>query len=132
MKASLGSEQWCTFLGNVNRDELLAVYSRNEIACFPSWWEAYGIVCLEAMACPMLTIGSNKGGMKEIITDGVDGFLIEPKNPIELAYKIKEVHSLPKEKKDVIRHNAIEKVLKSFDIENIGEQMLEYYRLIQT
>lgn len=130
LKSSLAGEQWCRFLGNVRRDELLAAYSANEIACFPSWWENMPIVCLESMASRTLTIGSRAGGMAEIITDGVDGFLIEPKNPVGLAQKIKEVHCLSKEKKDEIRRNAREKVQEGFDIENVGEQMLTYYNRV--
>jgi glycosyltransferase involved in cell wall biosynthesis/GT2 family glycosyltransferase len=45
--------------------------------CFPSLWENYPNVCLEAMALGKLVVGSNAGGMSEQIEDGVAGLLFE-------------------------------------------------------
>ncbi|MEQ8316043.1 MAG: glycosyltransferase [Phycisphaerales bacterium] len=45
--------------------------------CFPSLWENYPNVCLEALALGKLVVGSNAGGMSEQIEDGVSGLLFE-------------------------------------------------------
>lgn len=45
--------------------------------CFPSLWENYPNVCLEALALGKLVVGSNAGGMAEQIEDGVSGLLFE-------------------------------------------------------
>lgn len=45
--------------------------------CFPSLWENYPNVCLEALALGKLVVGSNAGGMGEQIEDGVSGLLFE-------------------------------------------------------
>lgn len=47
-----------------------------------------GIVCLESMAIGNIVIGSKNGGMAEIITDGVDGYLVEPRNINAIANSI--------------------------------------------
>lgn len=121
---------WCSFLGNVNRSDLRNIYSSHEIACFPSWWEAFGLICTEAMSCPMLTIGSNHGGMSEIIDDGINGFLIEPQDPQSLSKKIYDVWSMSDTEKETIRKNALKKIKETFDISNIGAQMLDYYQFV--
>lgn len=130
LKNSLINDSWCKFTGHINHNELKKLYSSNEIACFPSWWEAFGIICTEAMATPMLTIGSIEGGMSEIIEDGVDGFLIEPKRPADLAKKIREVHGLSAEQKETICKSAQKKILEKFEMSHVGKQMLDYYETI--
>lgn len=47
------------------------------VCCFPSLWENYPNVCLEALALGKLVVGSNAGGMSEQIEDGVSGLLFE-------------------------------------------------------
>ena len=67
------------------------------------------------MAAGALVLMSNKGGGPEIIEDGVNGFLIEPRDPKRLAAKIAEIMRLPEEQKAMIRKRAQEDVLKKFD-----------------
>lgn len=50
--------------------------------------EAYGFVTLEAMAAGIIVLGTNAGGTKDLIDDGVDGLLWEPENPQALADKL--------------------------------------------
>ena len=130
LKSSVINDSWCQFTGHINHNELKELYASNEIACFPSWWEAFGIICIEAMATPMLTIGSKEGGMSEIIEDGVDGFLIEPQKPDILAQKILFVTSLPAEQKEAILKNAQKKVQEKFEMSHVGKQMLDYYETV--
>lgn len=53
-----------------------------------SWHEPLGVAYMEAMSCGVPTIGTNAGGVPELITDGQDGVLVSPKNPDELAAAI--------------------------------------------
>jgi glycosyltransferase involved in cell wall biosynthesis len=119
--------EWCTFHGHVSKPELMDLYSNASMACFPSWWEAMGLVCVEAMYAGPIVIGSNSGGMVEIIEDGKDGFLVDPKSPEEIAAKIIQIIQLPKEEKIRISHAAQEKVLKLFSVEYVAEQTDRFY-----
>jgi glycosyltransferase involved in cell wall biosynthesis len=65
--------------------------------------------------------------MAEIIRDGIDGFLIEPKNPEKLADCIANVLGLPLEKKNEIRLAAQERVRSTFDMSIIVPQMMTFY-----
>ena len=102
-------------------------YTTADVICFPSWWENMPMVCIEAMLCGGLVIGSNSGGMKEIITNGKDGFLISPHNPLMLADTIKKVLNLSDREKEVISLNAQQKIKNKFSMEVITHDLLQYY-----
>ena len=59
----------------------------------PSSYEGFGIAYLEGMCFGLPAVGTTAGAANEIITDGQDGFLIEPENPKELADKLKLLHA---------------------------------------
>lgn len=115
-------------LGMLPRDCLKKEYAEAELVCFPSWWEPFGIVCIEAMASGTLVLMSNKGAGPEIIKDGVNGFLIEPKDSSKLANKIAEILNLPFEKKNLIRLRAQEDIRNNFDSSIIIPKFIDYIK----
>lgn len=119
---------WLVFLGKQKHTEIMEKYLDADIVCLPSWWENMPMVCLEAMASGAIVIGSSSGGMNEIITDGVDGFLLPPRNPQIWAEKIKEVFSLSEKEKESISLNAQKKVKEKFSIDIILEQLEKLYK----
>ncbi len=119
--------EWCSFLGNLDRDSLRREYSSAKIACFPSWWENLPLVCLEAMLAGNVVVGSRNGGMAEIISDGVDGFLIEPRNAEAMVDKLEYALSLNAAAVSRIRANAKEKIESRFSMESVIEEMETYY-----
>lgn len=130
LKQAYSSEKWCDFLGNLPREVLKENYMSCDVACFPSWWEAMGLVCTEAMACGCIVIGSNSGGMSEIIEDGIDGFLTPPCNPQILAKIIEKTSSLKKDERKNISMKAQRKVQEKFSNDIILEQFILYYQQI--
>jgi glycosyltransferase involved in cell wall biosynthesis len=67
------------------RDDVAAITGELDIAVLPSLREAQGISILEAMARRRPVVASNVGGIPELLTDGVDGFLVPPADPDALA-----------------------------------------------
>ena len=63
-----------------------------DLLVLPSFTESFGLVLIEALACGKPVIGSNVGGIKEIITEDV-GLLIDPNDPSDLANAIDKVLS---------------------------------------
>jgi glycosyltransferase involved in cell wall biosynthesis len=61
------------------------ITERGGVCCFPSTWENFPNVCLEAMSLGACVIGSDAGGMAEIIEDGRSGLLFRAGNPSSLA-----------------------------------------------
>jgi glycogen synthase len=124
------SQGWLRAPGAVDRGQLGRYYAEADVCCFPSWFETVGIVCLEAMACGGIVIGSANSGMAEVIEDGQDGFLAPPRAQKDLALIIKKALSLPPEKKLEMRRKAGQKILKTFDNSVIVGQMLDFYRAV--
>ena len=84
--------QFVTFHGRVPQDELIQHYDRSDIMLIPSLWkEPFGLVVAEAMARGLPVIASKVGGPAEIITHGVDGWLVEPGDERALATAINQL-----------------------------------------
>lgn len=78
------------FIGFIPDKKLVDYYNKAKIAVLPSYSkEGVLTTLLEASSCQTSVITSNCCGMKEFIKDKVNGLLFEPKNPIDLADKIK-------------------------------------------
>lgn len=80
----------CQFLGFVSPSEIHKIYLLGDIFVGPSTWEEpFGLVFAEASASGLPVIASKKGGIPEIIDDGINGLLIDdPSNIDNLANKI--------------------------------------------
>ena len=118
---------WCTFLGNQSRDSLKSLYAQSKIACFPSWWENLPLVSLEAMIAGNIVIGSSNGGMSEIITDGIDGYLVEPHAPQMLASCLETALKENKDSVLIMRRNAYEKVKEKYSNQVVLNLLESYY-----
>jgi D-inositol-3-phosphate glycosyltransferase len=71
--------------GRVARDRLPALLrSSDAVACVP-WYEPFGIVPLEAMACGVPVIASTVGGLIDTVVDGVTGLHVPPRRPDRVA-----------------------------------------------
>lgn len=124
------TKAWLTVLQQVPREDLSNYFKKSSIVCFPAWWENFPMVCLEAMASGAIILASSSGGMSEIIEDEVDGFLVEPKDPVKLADKIEYILSLPEDKKLQIRIKAQEKIKHTFDMKVVLPKMLQFYEKV--
>ena len=77
------------FLNYFPYKKMPELYNVCDIFVLPSVVEPFGMVLIEAMACGKPVIGSKVGGISDIIENGKNGFLIEPRNSYQLAEKIK-------------------------------------------
>lgn len=122
---------WCEFLGHVTRNELKLHYSTSKISCFPSWWENLPMVCLEAMAIGNIVVGSKNGGMAEVITDGIDGFLIAPRDTKNIIDTLKRGLEISIDEVSNLRTRARKTIEDKFSTKVIAEQLENYYESIR-
>ncbi|MBA3422279.1 MAG: glycosyltransferase, partial [Thermoleophilaceae bacterium] len=73
------------FRGRVGRDELPALFRSADVAVCVPWYEPFGIVPLEAMACGVPVVASSVGGLIDTVTDGATGVHVPPRDPVRLA-----------------------------------------------
>ncbi len=90
---ALGIHDHVEFLGKVTQRDLVMYYRSADVFVLPSvihdgMTEGLGTVLLEAMACGCPVIGSNVGGISDIIVDEENGFLVSEKNSAAIAEKI--------------------------------------------
>ena len=91
MARNLGCSDRVDFAGWARGDELIRSYQRAQFVVMPSWYEPFGIVALEAMACGRPVIASATGGLMEIIEDGRNGFVVPPGDHLRLAARMLEL-----------------------------------------
>ena len=90
--------------------------------------ETQGLVLAEAMACGTPVVGSNVGGIPDVITPEV-GFLAEPKNSIDLADKIVMMLSDPETRKKMSQ-SAIRWAREHFSWHSVSRKYIEIYNEI--
>ena len=89
LAANLGVSRNVIFFGSRQPWELRNYYSAADVVVTTPWYEPFGLTPLEAMACGRPVIGSAVGGIKFTIKDGETGYLVAPRNPSELAFRIR-------------------------------------------
>jgi glycosyltransferase involved in cell wall biosynthesis len=81
------------FLGSVPRAELPALICSADIVVAVPWYEPFGIVPVEAMACGRPVVGSTVGGLLDTVVPGVTGELVPPRRPDLLASALRDLLS---------------------------------------
>jgi glycosyltransferase involved in cell wall biosynthesis len=84
----LGVSDQCVFLGGLPHADVLKRMACAAVCVVPSRSDAFGFVTIESMAVGTPVVASAVGGIPEIIRDGIDGFLVPPGDPVELASRI--------------------------------------------
>ncbi|WP_158895403.1 glycosyltransferase [Amycolatopsis anabasis] len=74
-----------TMTGQVSRDQMPGLLRSADLVLCTPWYEPFGIVPLEAMACGVPVVAAAVGGLTDTVVDGVTGELVPPRRPDELA-----------------------------------------------
>jgi L-malate glycosyltransferase len=127
----LSLERTVFFLGVVSNEDLLSFYHSADVFVLPSInkggkTEALGVVLLEAMASGCPVIGSNVGGVSDIIIDGENGLLVPERNPTALAEKISLLLA-DSELREKFRRNGFAHIEKKFSWEYISQQFSDLF-----
>ena len=115
-------------LGEVKPEFLNVVYNSADIFCLPSHWEGLATVVMESMSSGLAVITTNVCGQPEIVTHGVTGILIPPKEP-GILYK--ELLSLieNKDKRDALGKNARDFIVTKWG--NFTENAVKLKKLLE-
>ncbi|MGB3512805.1 MAG: glycosyltransferase family 1 protein [Microcoleaceae cyanobacterium] len=93
------------FVGYLRGEELASAYASADAFIFPSRTETLGLVLLEAMAAGTPVVAANSGGIPDIVTDGINGYLFDPadeKGAITATHNLM-AHS---KERETLRQNA--------------------------
>ncbi len=122
-----GMERNVRFLGKRdNIDELIGI---SDLLLLPSDTESFGLVALEAMACEVPVVVSKVGGLPEVVTDGREGFLVEPHDVEGMAQRAIELLANQTLRREMGRRGR-ETAMSRFCSDEIVLQYENYYKRI--
>ncbi|MEH2315557.1 glycosyltransferase family 4 protein [Nostoc sp.] len=117
------------FVGYLMGQELGSAFASADAFIFPSRTETLGLVLLEAMAAGCPVVAARSGGIPDIVTDGVNGYLFEPTADVQgaLAATIRLLEQ--KQQRDIIRQNA-RREAESWGWAAATKQLQDYYQKV--
>ncbi len=122
MRKKEGVEKRVIFLGPLADVE--RYYCASDLFIFPTIYEPFGNVCLEAMAAGIPLVTSRICGGSELLDEGKNGYIIDdPTNPVEIADKIE--NGLTLERKTICDYNR--QVLPAYSWKRYLEEMSVLY-----
>lgn len=122
---SLGLSQRIRFLGK--QDRIYEVLPQTDVLLLPSELEAFGLAALEAMACGVVPVATQTGGVGELVSTGVDGFLEPVGNVESQAGRVLELLNNP-ELRARMAHAARETARTRFCTDLIIPRYEAFYR----
>ncbi len=120
------SVQILGFISNEHRDHL---YQIVDAAVFPSLYEPFGIVALEAMGLGCNVIASHVGGLSEVVQHREDGLTIYPDDPGSIAWAVRELFRDP-ESAAVRRKRAKRKVIERYSWQGVAERTARMFESV--
>jgi glycosyltransferase involved in cell wall biosynthesis len=95
LAADVGVAERVSFRGRVGRGDMPALMRSADLVVSVPWYEPFGMVPLEAMACGVPVVASAVGGHTDTVVDGVTGVLVPPRDTGELARVLRDLLASP-------------------------------------
>ncbi len=127
-KLELGDK--VSFLGTVKQERLPYYYSAADVCVVPSYYESFGLVTLESLACGTPVVSTRVGDARSIIKPGETGYVVTSNNPRELASKIDLL--LPRTKADRKPVNLLRDSVAHLGWESIARRIADECRTVIT
>ena len=125
--AELGLEGRVCYPGPKTHKRLRLYYNAADVCVVPSYYEPFGIVPIEAMACGTPVVASKTGGLSYSVKNNHTGFLAKPKNYMDLAEKINLVLHRGK---NYFQKECLKSVKQKFDWPNIAQEYIKYFKIL--
>ena len=126
MAQSLGIEESLEFVGLVDQRELPVYYNAADVCLVPSYYESFGLVALEALACGTPVVASRVGGLSGVVHHGRTGYLVSGRCPEPYADSVEMIFSnkaLQKSMGKAARERA-----EGMGWERVAQDTLQLYR----
>ena len=123
---SLGIEESLEFVGLVDQSELPVYYNAADVCVVPSYYESFGLVALEALACGTPVVASRVGGLSGVVDHGRTGYLVSGRCPEPYADSVEMIFSNKALQKSMGR--AARERAEGMGWEQVAEETLRLYR----
>ena len=114
------------FRGRIERPDLPALLRSADVAVCVPWYEPFGIVPLEAMACGVPVVASSVGGLIDTVVDGATGVHVPPRDPERLARALSALLDDPARRRELGAAGAA-RARERYGWERIAALTLEVY-----
>ena len=111
----------------MDRDRVPQLVAHCDVAVCLPWYEPFGIVPLEIMACGRPVVGSAVGGLLDTVSDGRTGLLVAPKAPSEAASAVRRLLDDPR-RRARMGEAARRKVERLYDWREVAEATEAVYQ----
>jgi glycosyltransferase involved in cell wall biosynthesis len=91
LAVELGLDGRVRFLGSLPRGEVLALLGEADVAVLSSAWENFPHAAVEALAMGTPVVATRVGGVPEVVVDGENGLLVEPRDPTAFAEALRRI-----------------------------------------
>ena len=109
-------------------DEMMApLYQKAQLFVLPSLFEPFGMTTQEAMACGKAVIASKFGGIRNVITNGVDGILVDAANPQEFSEALYKLLA-DDDKRNAMGRAARKLIEEEYSWDAIADKFLNFYQ----
>jgi phosphatidylinositol alpha-mannosyltransferase len=114
------------FVGEVSKSDLPRYYQACDVFCAPAVsGESFGMVLLEAMALGKPVVATNIDGYRQVVQDGLQGRLVEPRDSEGLARVLLELLHSPHIRRDLGNHGRL--TARAFSWERVADRLLKFY-----
>ena len=116
------------FLGLVKHERLPYYYSGADVCVVPSYYESFGLVALESLACGTPVLATDVGNHRQVIREAETGYVIADNDPSRIAEKLTLLLSRPDADESVGR--AVRRTVANFGWPTIAEAISNDLRLV--
>ena len=127
---NLNIQDSITFVGLIKHRQLPYFYSAADACVIPSYYESFGLVALESLACGTPVVATDVGNFRSIIRQGETGYVVADNAPHHLADKIALLLSRPST--DIESALSIRASVSRFSWSNIAEAIIKECQLVLT
>ena len=114
-------------LGHMPQTELKQIMSRSNVLVLPSIQDGFGMVMAQAMACGCPVVASNHTGVEDLITDGLEGFIVPVRDVSALTDNLQQLADEPR-LRDEMGNQALQKVQSIGGWGDYGDKAMKIYR----
>ena len=122
----LNTDDCVDLIGRIGQEDLLYYYNAADAVVLPSYYESFGLVALEALACGTPVVATRVGAMAQILRDGETGFLVSEGSPCAIAESIEAVFSEP----SLWSAHMIRDSVSEYDWSNVVSELIKEYALV--
>lgn len=130
LKADLGLQDRVQLLGNMPFEIVQQKMFQADVLLMPSVEEGIANVVLEAMQLGTLVLSTDCGGMREVIQDGKNGFIVPVRDPESMAAALQKIYVLADSQKEDIRVAAQATIQQNHTLKKMVHDMCSLYEQV--